>query len=125
MAVVVVVVAACLMGDQRETEGDSDVGQPPASPVPAAEGRQGPRKIRSKKTSLEEEGFLVLLHGSDPVKIEINRLENEVRGNQFSAPIPLSSFSSDSTLREDLWTGEGNFSKDLRALDREPRPILS
>ncbi|CAA7388222.1 unnamed protein product [Spirodela intermedia] len=67
------------MGDQRETESDSDVGQPPVSPVPAAEGRQGLRKIRSKKTSLEEEGFLVLLHGSDPVKIEINRLENEVK----------------------------------------------
>ena len=24
--------------------------------------------------------FMTLLHGSDPVKVELNRLENEVRG---------------------------------------------
>lgn len=27
--------------------------------------------------------FITLLHGSDPVKLELNRLENEVRGSVF------------------------------------------
>lgn len=30
--------------------------------------------------SLDADEFMNLLHGSDPVKVELNRLENEVRG---------------------------------------------
>lgn len=30
--------------------------------------------------SLDADEFFNLMHGSDPVKIELNRLENEVRG---------------------------------------------
>lgn len=33
-----------------------------------------------KQSSLDEDDFINLLHGSDPVKIELNRLENDVRG---------------------------------------------
>ncbi|KAJ8619288.1 hypothetical protein MRB53_027817 [Persea americana] len=32
-----------------------------------------------KQSSLDEDDFINLLHGSDPVKIELNRLENDVR----------------------------------------------
>ncbi|XP_010914823.1 microtubule-associated protein 70-1 [Elaeis guineensis] len=37
------------------------------------------RKKCSKRSSLDEEDFLTLLHGSDPVKIELNRLQNEMK----------------------------------------------
>ncbi|KAJ7538380.1 hypothetical protein O6H91_11G045800 [Diphasiastrum complanatum] len=37
------------------------------------------KRRSSIKPSLETEDFLNLLHGSDPVKVELNRLENEVR----------------------------------------------
>jgi hypothetical protein len=29
---------------------------------------------------MDADEFMNLLHGSDPVKVELNRLENEVRG---------------------------------------------
>ncbi|ONK78818.1 uncharacterized protein A4U43_C02F22750 [Asparagus officinalis] len=38
-----------------------------------------PKKNLGKRSSLEEEDFLNLLHGSDPVKIELDRLQNEVK----------------------------------------------
>ena len=70
------------MEEQREMESDFGAGQPPQESVKIdSEGRSAARKNRGGKTNLEEEeDFLALLHGSDPVKIEINRLENEVRG---------------------------------------------
>ncbi|KAH7683802.1 Microtubule-associated protein 70 [Dioscorea alata] len=37
------------------------------------------RRRPSIKPSLEADEFINLLHGSDPVKVELNRLENEVR----------------------------------------------
>ncbi|XP_068662151.1 microtubule-associated protein 70-2-like isoform X2 [Aristolochia californica] len=37
------------------------------------------RKKYSKKSSLDEEDFVNLLQGSDPVKMEFNRLQNEVK----------------------------------------------
>ncbi|XP_039144985.1 microtubule-associated protein 70-2-like [Dioscorea cayenensis subsp. rotundata] len=37
------------------------------------------RRKPSMKPSLETDEFINLLHGSDPVKVELNRLENEVR----------------------------------------------
>ncbi|WOL00984.1 microtubule-associated protein 70-1 [Canna indica] len=45
------------------------------------EGKGAPilRRRASMKPSLEVEEFINLLHGSDPVKVELNRLENEVR----------------------------------------------
>lgn len=45
--------------------------------------RSDSRSMRRKsliRPSLETEDLLNLLHGSDPVKVELNRLENEVRG---------------------------------------------
>ena len=32
------------------------------------------------RPSLDTDEFMNLLHGSDPVKVELNRLENKVRG---------------------------------------------
>lgn len=37
------------------------------------------KKKLPKRSSLEEDDFLNLLHGSDPVKMELNRLQNEVK----------------------------------------------
>ncbi|XP_043707762.1 microtubule-associated protein 70-2 [Telopea speciosissima] len=42
------------------------------------EGRTSRRRM-SVRPSLDADDFLNLLHGSDPVKVELNRLENEVR----------------------------------------------
>ncbi|XP_073008900.1 microtubule-associated protein 70-1-like [Typha latifolia] len=39
----------------------------------------GGKNRSSKRSSFEEDDFINLLHGSDPVKIELNRLENEVK----------------------------------------------
>lgn len=38
------------------------------------------RRRASMKPNLEAEEFINLLHGSDPVRVELSRLENEVRG---------------------------------------------
>ncbi|KAG5030247.1 hypothetical protein JHK87_013761 [Glycine soja] len=37
------------------------------------------RRAHSMRPSLDADEFMNLLHGSDPVKVELNRLENEVR----------------------------------------------
>ncbi|KAJ6796863.1 microtubule-associated protein 70-2-like isoform X1 [Iris pallida] len=50
---------------------------PPSSTAAAA--AKGPRRRSSIRKSLDTEDFINLLHGSDPVKVELNRLENEVR----------------------------------------------
>ncbi|KAI7739339.1 hypothetical protein M8C21_027018, partial [Ambrosia artemisiifolia] len=39
----------------------------------------GNRRRSSRRPSLDTDDFINLLHGSDPVKVELNRLENEVR----------------------------------------------
>lgn len=39
------------------------------------------RRRATVRPSLDADEFMNLLHGSDPVKVELNRLENEVRGN--------------------------------------------
>lgn len=38
------------------------------------------RTAAAIRPSLDADEFINLLHGSDPVKVELNRLENEVRG---------------------------------------------
>ncbi|KAF8040130.1 hypothetical protein BT93_B2377 [Corymbia citriodora subsp. variegata] len=44
------------------------------------EGRSGSRRRTSVRPSFDADNeFITLLHGSDPVKLELNRLENEVR----------------------------------------------
>ncbi|XP_028767164.1 microtubule-associated protein 70-2 [Neltuma alba] len=43
------------------------------------EGKGSSRRRASVRPSLDADEFLNLLHGSDPVKVELNRLENEVR----------------------------------------------
>lgn len=37
------------------------------------------RRMSVVRPSLDADEFMNLLHGSDPVKLELNRLENEVR----------------------------------------------
>ncbi|PIA63816.1 hypothetical protein AQUCO_00201269v1 [Aquilegia coerulea] len=43
------------------------------------EGRPTRRRTTTVRPSLDADEFMNLLHGSDPVKIELNRLENEVK----------------------------------------------
>jgi len=47
------------------------------------EGKSSSRRRASVRPSLDADEFLNLLHGSDPVKVELNRLENEVRGTKM------------------------------------------
>jgi hypothetical protein len=43
----------------------------------------------------EVDDIITLLHGSDPVRVELNRLENEVRGSHsLSLPLSLCFFGS-------------------------------
>lgn len=69
---------------------------PTAQPVPVvlaasasskSEGKSGSAQKRraSSKPYSEAEELINLLHGSDPVKVELNRLENEVRGEDDGA----------------------------------------
>lgn len=44
------------------------------------EGKSSSRRRASVRPSLDADEFINLLHGSDPVKVELNRLENDVRG---------------------------------------------
>lgn len=41
------------------------------------------RRRAPVRPSLDADEFMNLLHGSDPVKVELNRLENEVRGEKW------------------------------------------
>lgn len=41
------------------------------------------RKKVAKRSSLEDEEFFNLLQGSDPIRFELNRLQNEVKGINF------------------------------------------
>lgn len=43
------------------------------------EGKSSSRRRTSVRPSMDADEFINLLHGSDPVKVELNRLENEVR----------------------------------------------
>lgn len=47
-------------------------------------GSKGLSRRRSMRPSFDADNeFMNLLHGSDPVRIELNRLENELRGTRI------------------------------------------
>nr|KYP61519.1 hypothetical protein KK1_016013 [Cajanus cajan] len=70
-----------------EVSGDGGAEATLATPVPPLavsgsfkEGKTSSRRRgHSMRPSLDADEFMNLLHGSDPVKVELNRLENEVR----------------------------------------------
>jgi hypothetical protein len=43
------------------------------------------RRRAPVQAALDADDLLTLMHGSDPVKVELNRLENEVRGELIRA----------------------------------------
>jgi hypothetical protein len=43
------------------------------------------RRRGAAQVALDADELLTLMHGSDPVKVELNRLENEVRGELIRA----------------------------------------
>ncbi|XP_059445837.1 microtubule-associated protein 70-2-like [Corylus avellana] len=65
--------------------------EPTATPTPPApltvsgsfkEGKSSSRRRASVRPSMDADEFINLLHGSDPVKVELNRLENDVRDKE-------------------------------------------
>jgi len=84
-----------------EVSGEAGVEETVATPVaPLAvsgsfkEGKgSSRRRAPSMRQSLDADEFMNLLHGSDPVKVELNRLENEVRGAKMR--LDLASFLPD------------------------------
>ena len=58
------------------------------TPPPVSAKKKLPKM--TMRSSLEEDDFLNLLHGSDPVKIELSRLQNEVKGTPFISSISIS-----------------------------------
>ena len=47
---------------------------------------EGLKRRASIKQTVDGDELINLLHGSDPVKVELNRLENDVRGgNAFDS----------------------------------------
>ncbi|XP_058108330.1 microtubule-associated protein 70-2-like [Magnolia sinica] len=54
-------------------------GRTDATPMTVSGSFKGSRRRTSVRPSLDADEFINLLHGSDPVKVELNRLENEVR----------------------------------------------
>ncbi|KAK9705299.1 hypothetical protein RND81_07G046200 [Saponaria officinalis] len=72
---------------ERPEDSDSAAeitAPPPPPPLVVSgsfkEGKSSSRRRASRRPSLgDTDEFLNLLHGSDPVKVELNRLENEVR----------------------------------------------
>ena len=53
---------------------------------------KGSRRRTTIRPSLDADEFINLLHGSDPVKVELNRLENEVRGGNVIRSVAFSFF---------------------------------
>ncbi|KAL7110788.1 hypothetical protein ACP275_05G048100 [Erythranthe tilingii] len=64
-----------------ETSGNAPALTPLTVSASFKEGSKGSssRRRASVRPSLDADDFINLLHGSDPVKLELNRLENEVR----------------------------------------------
>lgn len=48
--------------------------------------RGSSRRRGAAQVGLDADELLTLMHGSDPVKVELNRLENEVRGELVPLP---------------------------------------
>ncbi|KAL9254952.1 Microtubule-associated protein 70-2-like protein [Drosera capensis] len=66
------------------------------------EGR-GLRKKGTRRPSFDTDDFVSLLHGSDPVRVELNRLENEVRDKErelLEAQAEIKSLKYSERLRE-------------------------
>lgn len=52
------------------------------------------RRRAPVQAGLDADDLLTLMHGSDPVKVELNRLENEVRGEPIRARYTFGSIVS-------------------------------
>ncbi|KAL6543859.1 hypothetical protein OROGR_010356 [Orobanche gracilis] len=67
-----------------EGRGNAQASTPLTVSASFKEGGKGSssRRRASVRPSLDADEFLNLLHGSDPVKLELNRLENEVRDKE-------------------------------------------
>ncbi|XP_015895395.1 microtubule-associated protein 70-1 [Ziziphus jujuba] len=74
--------------DTPELSGYGNGAAPVVTPTPPPpltvsgsfkEGKSSSRRRGHMRPSMDSDEFINLLHGSDPVKVELNRLENEVR----------------------------------------------
>lgn len=80
-------VSASVRSAMAEFSGDVGMEATVVTPTPLnvsgsfKEGKKPSlRRPHSMRPSLDADEFMNLLHGSDPVKLELNRLENEVKG---------------------------------------------
>ncbi|GAB2279943.1 hypothetical protein Dimus_014579 [Dionaea muscipula] len=74
-----------LAGAEVTADVPSSTPSAPSLTVSASfkEGRSSSsRRKASRRPSFDSDDFINLLHGSDPVKVELNRLENEVRDKE-------------------------------------------
>ena len=94
--------SGCSGGEGHVVEAGGGNAATPAAPVMLTasasfkgEGKAGPalRRRPSIKPSLEVEEFINMLHGSDPVRVELSRLENEVRGGNAVRSVSFLIFS--------------------------------
>lgn len=65
-------------GSSRRNSSPQRPSLTKSSSVREGGGSKGRRSMKPSATADDE--FITLLHGSDPVRIELSRLENEVRG---------------------------------------------
>jgi len=69
-----------------EVSGDgAEMATPAPLSVPGSftKSSSSRRRGSARQPSMDADEFMNLLHGSDPVKVELNRLENEVRGEKM------------------------------------------
>nr|DAD35784.1 TPA_asm: hypothetical protein HUJ06_006424 [Nelumbo nucifera] len=66
-------------GNARSAGNEVTLATPPLTVSGSFKEGKTSRRRTSVRPSLDADEFINLLHGSDPVKVELNRLENEVR----------------------------------------------
>lgn len=69
------------LGPGAARGGGSDLGMADGVEEGNAVAPRGPARRRGTvRASLDADEFIALMHGSDPVRVELTRLENELRG---------------------------------------------
>lgn len=69
-------------GSSRRNSSPQRPSLTKSSSVREGGGGRGRRSMKPSCSDADNNEFITLLHGSDPVRVELSRLENEVRGIQ-------------------------------------------
>ncbi|RAL48080.1 unnamed protein product [Cuscuta campestris] len=92
-------------GNARPPQADSGASVAPNPLTASASFKEGKasRRRTSARRSLDADDFINMLHGSDPVKVELNRLENELRDKErelFESQAEIKALRLSERLRE-------------------------